>query len=256
MAIGDTTSNNNQNSGKIFENTYYSRLRMKHADSKNSLGFYFKSGLLVLEISELKEGFKYDPIINIHLSPTKARLFANEIMKFKEYLVSGNIVPGKAFGVNAGMGEKVSYVGIHADIDKSVKITIGKFDGNGNIVEYATTSLNKDYHFALEWDNIDKMDVSKVYDDMIELQQLYEILDDFARNMNGAVAYSVADLTKFDTSRILKKMDPIFDKLGIERKTYGNGNNYSRSNSFLDNSRSVTSNHTSIENMEDLFDGE
>lgn len=258
MAIGDNNNNGNANNGaKLFESTYYSRIRFKNGENKLCLTPYFRSGLLVLEISELKEGFKYDTVINIFLSPTKAKLFAEEIRLFKEYLKAGDIIPGKAFGVNAGMNEKVSFIGLHADAEKNIYITIGKIDGSGNITESATTSLNRDYHFALEWENINSMDVAKAFYDNIELDQLYELVTDFARHMNGSLAYSVADLTRFDTARVLRKMDPIYDKLGIERRgSEGGYNNNRGTNNFLQNSGRVNSNHTSIDSMESLFDEE
>lgn len=253
MAIGDT---NNSNSGnkKLFENTYYSRLRFKSPDGKLALTPSFRSGLLIFDISELKEaeGFKYDSLISIYLSPTKARLFVEQIKRFKEYYASGEIIPGKAFGVNAGMGDKISFIGIHADADENILITIGKFDDSGNITDNATITLNcKEYHFSLMWDNIDTNDVGKCYNNMIEVNQIEELCTDFARNMSGAIGYAVADLTRFDLARVLGKMDPIYDKLGIERKSYGNGgnSNYNRGNSFLDNSKSVQSTHTSIDDI-------
>lgn len=254
MAIGDTNLNNGTSNGKLYESAYYSRLRFKNPENKLTLTPYFRSGLLALDISEQKEGFKYDSIITIFLSPTKARLLAHEILKFKEYLKSDEIVLGKAFGVNAGMNDKVSYIGFHATEDRVPMVTIGKIDGEGNITEQATVTLNKDYHFSLEWENIETMDVAKAYNNNIEIDQLYELVYDFGRQMSGATAYSTIDLGRFDQARILKKMDPIYDKLGIERKTYGNsGNNYNRGNSFLDNSRSVSSNSTSIDSLEGIL---
>lgn len=254
MAIGDFNNNSTNNNGKMYEGTYFSRLKFKNVDSKLTLTPSFRSGLLILDIAEQKEGFKYDSIGNIYLSPTKARIFANEIIKFKEYLASGNIVPGKAFGVNAGMNDKVSFIALHADTDKNIFVTIGKFDSNGNIVEQATITLNKDYHFALEWDNLDSMDVAKAFDNDVEIDQLYDLVYDFGRSMSGAEAYSYIDLGRYDYGRILRKMDPIYDKLGIERRTMSSGENSYKSNSFLNNSKSVNSNHTTIDDMEDLLD--
>ena len=253
MAIGDTnTSNNNQ--GKLYENTYYPRIRIRNAESKLSLTPTFRSGLLILEISELKEGFKYDPIISIYLSPTKAKLFAKEIEKFIAYLESGNIVEGKAFGVNAGMNDKVSFIAIHADTNKNIYVSIGKFDSNGSITEKHTIGLNKEYHFSLEWDHLDTMDVVKVHDDMIEVEQLYELCKDFGRTMNGAQAYACADLTRFDTARILRKMEPIYDKLGIERLNPRGNGSYSSKNNFLESAKSSNSNHMSFDDMESLME--
>lgn len=262
MAIGDysnntSTNSNGGNNGKLFEQTYYSRLKIRNIDNKLTLSVNFRSGLMIIDVSEQKDGFKYESLGTIHLSPTKAALFANEIAKFKNYYLHETIVPGKAFGVNAGMNEKVSYIGIHADNSRNILLTVGKIDGSGNILEQVTIPMNKEYHYSLEWDNISEMDLAKVYDDMIELDQLHNTLHDFGRYMNGALAYSVADLTRYDNARILGKMDPIYDKLGIERKTSNNSFGNSRSgNSFLDNSRSVISNHTSFDSIEGMMDDE
>lgn len=253
MAIGDNGNSGSNNNGKLYENTYYSRLRVKNSESKLSLTPSFKSGLLVLSIAEQKEGFKYDTIEEIYLSPTKAKLLALEIEKFKEYLEKGDIIPGKAFGVNAGMGEKVTYIGFHATEDMRTIVTIGKIDGSGNIIEKADITLNKDYHYALEWDNINNMDVAKATYDGLELDQIHEVCEDFGRHMNGAIAYSVADLTRYDHARIVSKMDPIYDKLGIERKSY-NGNSNRGSNNFMNNLGNTDSNHRSMDSIEDMME--
>lgn len=257
MAIGGDFNNNSgnaQNNGKLYENTYYSRLKIKNQLGKLQLSISFKSGLLLFTIDEIKEGFKIEPLETIYLSPTKAMILSNEIKKFLHYLNNEEIIEGKAFGVNTGMNEKVSYIGFHATKNKTILITIGKIDGSGNILEQATIDLNKDYHYALEWNDIKSMNVERAMDDSIEIKQISDILDDFARSMNGAYAYAVADLTRYDTARILKKMDPIYDKLGIERKT---GNGYSaKPNNFLNNlgNKSSVSNHTSMDDIEDMFD--
>jgi hypothetical protein len=216
-----------------------------------ALSISFRSGLLILEISEIKEGFKYDSLENIYLSPTKARILATEVEKFKEYLKEGNIDPNKAFGVNAGMNEKVSYIGFHASSVNNINITIGKIDSNGQILEQATIALNTDYHYGLEWDNIESMDLSKDYYDYIELDQLHDLFVDFSRSMSGAYGYSAIDLGKYDLGRVLSKMDPIYDKLGIERRNNGTNSSYGRPNNFLENSGRVNSNHTTVDDILD-----
>lgn len=252
MAIGDYGNNNNNSNGnnnKMYENTYYSRLKFKNANNKLALAFSFRAGLLILEISELQDqnGFKYESLGAIHLSPTKARLLAEEVKKFKNYLNSGNIVPNKAFGVNSGMGEKVSYIGLHSNESRDIFITIGKIDGSGNIIEQVTIPLNKEYHFSLEWDNIQTMELSKSYNDDLELDQLEDILNDFARSMSGAIGYSAIDLGRYDLARVLKKMDPIYDKLGIERRN--SDSSYGGSNNFLNNAGKTSSNSISVDDI-------
>ena len=254
MAIGGTYNGNNSdggNSKKLFESTYYSRLRIKNDDAKLSLSYSFRSGLLIVEASEIKQGFQYDVVESVFISPTKALLFSREIDKFKEYLNESNIDPKRAFGITTGMGEKVSYIGFSADENKHVYITLGKIDGSGNITSSVTVPFNSEYHFSVEWDNIEAMDLAKVYYEDIELTQFQNMIIDFARSMSGATAYSVLDLGRFEVAGIKGKMDPIYDKLGIERRNYNN-KSYGE-NSFLSNAKS-TSNSTSFDEIESSFE--
>jgi hypothetical protein len=257
MAIGEDYSAQSGTGKRNVDNSYYPRFFVTKDQGTNRLSFEFRSGLLQVKIvNRNSDGFSFDnehPSQVIYLSPTKATLLAGQIVAFKEYLEAGDIDENKAFGVNGGMGEKVSFIAFHADSDKNVKITIGKFDGNGVILEKDTALLNKDYNYALEWDNLEKMDINKVYNNNIELDQIYHLINDFGRAMNGAYAYSVADLTRFDRVRILNKMDPIYDKLGIERLNQnGSYSSNKGTNNFLNNvGRSESKSYESIEDMLD-----
>lgn len=254
MAIGGNYGNEGSNNGgrkQLSDNTYYSRIRVKNEEVKMALGFSFRAGLLIAEVSEIKQGFQYELLENIYISPTKASLLVREIKKFKAYLNDGNIVANKAFGVTTGMGEKVSYIGFHASEDKHIMVTIGKIDGSGNITNSVTIPLNNEYHYAIEWNNIETMDLEKVYYDNTELDQIEIMLEDFSRAMTGSFAYSVADLTRYDVAGIKSKMDPIYDKLGIEKRSFNNNRNYGENN-FLSNAKSSTS--TTIDDIEASFE--
>lgn len=252
MAIG--TDNN-----KLFEPTYYSRLSIKSPDGNLALSPSFRSGLLILEISEHKEGFKWEGIQSISISPTKATILANEIRNFKKYYENDTIIPGKGYGIVGGMNDKISFIAFSATAEKDIIVTIGKMNGSsGDIIERVDMPLHREYHYGLEWNNIETMDVAKNFIDDIEINQLETLCDDFGRSMLGAFGYSVADISRYDTNRLTKKFDPIFDKLGIERRT-NNSSNYNNNGSSFLNSRGSTSNssstHTSIEGIEDqLYD--
>lgn len=258
MAIGGSFNNGNSEGKKqLYENTYYSRIRIKNDEAKLALSFSYRSGLLIAEISEIKEGFQYEALESAYISPTKASLLTKELKRFKHYLAEEDekIVPNKAFGVTTGMGEKISYIGFHANEDKKIFVTIGKFDGSGNIINAVTIPFNSEYHFAVEWDNIESMDnISKVYYETVELDQVYQMFEDFARSMSGAFAYSVVDLARFDVAAIKGKMDPIYDKLGIERRSYGN-KSYGENN-FLSNVGKATSKSTSLDDIESSFEAD
>ncbi|MBR6289317.1 MAG: hypothetical protein IKR19_08280 [Acholeplasmatales bacterium] len=254
MAIGDSYSGNSSSNSnnRLYDNTYYSRLRFRGTD--HSLSIYYRSGLMCLEVYDLEENtYKVLPKCNIFLSPTKANILSHEIKSFKEYLQRDDVKENVAFGVNGGMGEKVSYIGFHTNKNKDINITIGKFDDKGQIIESYTVTLPKDYNYGLEWKDISAMDIEKVYHNGIELEMIHNAITDFGRSMSGASAYSGLDLGRYDTARILRKMDPIYDKLGIERKYTGNGG--AVNNNFLNNaSASTSSRSTTIDEMEDLLE--
>jgi len=254
MAIGDFNSNgNNQSNNKAYENTYYSRIRFKNGDKQ--INYNFHSGLLQLEAGTIdnNNGFKFEAAATIYLSVMKAHLLVSQIDTFLAYREAGEIDPNKAFGVTAGMGEKISFIGFSTDENKKIYITIGKFDGTGAITESFKYEFANDYHYALEWNDITANDIIKVYDNTAEVIVFRNLIADFARNMNGAVAYSVADTTRYDLSRMNRRVDQIFDRLGIERQQYnGGGNRNYGNNNFLSNASS-TSKSTSYEDVEDLL---
>jgi hypothetical protein len=259
MAIGENFNENGTNSQGTGKNSreysYFPRLRIRKDQAKSSLSFEFRSGLLQFKITEMDDnGFSWnkDSAAVIYLSPTKAMLLADQVKRFRAYLAEDKIDENVAFGVNGGMGEKISYIAFHANADKVIFVTIGKFDGNGAIIESSTVELNKDYHYALDWANLNKMDITRVYDNSIELNQIIYLLEDFSRYMNGAAAYAQADLTRYDLGRVLGKLDPIYDKLGIERLNQGGRSYQNRgTNNFLNNTG--TSQHTTLDSIEEML---
>lgn len=255
MAIGDngysnSENNNEGNNGRLYDQTYYSRYNIKNKDKQLSISF--RSGLLILEIDEInQENYKRTALSTIYLSPAKAAMFAERLTRFKAYRAGDDIKENVAFGVTGGMKEKVSYIGVHTNEDKDVFVTIGKFDDAGNIVESTTMALNKDYNYSIEWQDISQMKLERVFNNDLELDQLIWAVSDFARFMSGAAGYSGADLTRYDHARIMNKMNPIYDALHIERRSYGNS--YSNhNNDFLSNS-STSSRSTSIDEVSNLL---
>lgn len=256
MAIGSDYNSGNSNGGyqnsKPYENTYYSRVRFKNGDKQININYH--SGLMQLDLGSISssDGFKFNQEATVYLSANKAQLLADQISQLLSYRESDNIDPLRAFGVNTGMGEKVSFIGFSTDNDKKIYVTIGKFDGNGTITEKSRFEFASNYHYALEWNNIDANDIIKVFDDLLEIKMLQASLYDFAKSMIGAAAYGIVDMARWDVHRMNKRVDQIFDKLGIERASYNSNKNYSGSNNFLSGAAS-TSRSTSYEDVEDLL---
>lgn len=248
MGIGDST---NSNFNKIYDPTYYSRLTLKNSDSKR-LSISYRSGLMILEIGKSigsGDSFKVETEETIYLSPMKAHILTNQINSFIEYKKAGDIDPKKAFGVNAGMGEKVTYIAFSADTDGSNVITIGKFDGKGVIVESTSFRMSIDFNYALNWDDLSANNLVKVFDNDAEIIMLRNAIADFSRSMSGAYGYSAFDINRYEQNKTNKRIDQIFDALGIERQSYGGNKSFSQNN-FLNN---TTSKSTSYEEIEDLL---
>lgn len=265
MGIGDfsfssgnsnqNNSNDNGNRSKVYEPNYYSRFKIKNNDQGLVLSAKFNQGLLYVDLSTVdKNTYKTEQVELICLSPTKAMLFATEIKNFLKYLEAGDIEEAKAFGVCGGMGEKVSYAGLHADADKNIYLTIGKFDNQGSIIQAHTLQFNKDYNYSLQWSNINSNILSKNYNNLIEITQLLNLVEDFARYMNGSAGYSALDLNRYEAHKDSNNMKLIFDKLGIERPYSNNYNRGGGNNDFLSNSSRVEPSHTTIESIEGLLD--
>lgn len=248
MSLGDAKGKNGNN--KLFENTYYSRIGFKDYENKLKLGFQYKSGMLVVNISKEKNnGFEFETLVEIFVTPTKAKILSKLIKEYDKEFDNGSIIAGRGYGINAGMGEIVSILVLTVNEDGNRMITIGKVDGNGKYVEKVDYVFNTNFHYGLVWDNINNMDCTKQYDNDVEYNLFVDTINSFADASNGAIAYSVADLTRYDTKSILSKMNPIYDKLGIERNNRSSGNNFF--NSRGDNSSSGSAQHKSYDEMMD-----
>lgn len=260
MALGDLRSNNNSNSGKsnkLYENTYYSRLSFKNSDGLR-LGFSFKSGMIIAEIAKEKEGFQYEALVSCYITPTKAMIMHDQILLFEDAVANKKYSANYGYGINAGIGEVSSVFIIH-QFDNVPAITIGKVNSDGNYLQKVTFKFNTDYHYGVDFTDYDSMSTcSKHYFNNVELEQIKSLLLEFSTKMNGAAAYSALDLGRYDIRGLYNKLNPIYDKLGIERQNnYSGGNSennfFSGSNGGLNRGKSVT---TSIDNVMDDLVGE
>ena len=245
MPMGDNMGGGQRKSN---DNTYYSRFNIKNANNQ-SLGVTFWAGLLQISIDTKNPEdmySKFESVIKINLSSMKCRLLEREIDAFIEYINTAKTIDEKkAFGVNAGLSDKVTFIAIHATKDKVPVITIGKFDGEGTITESHDMVLSSpDYHYSLNWSDLGSNKLDKNFYADAEISQLRDLVSNFAHNMDGAIAYSVADLMRYDIKRENTKLDQMMNKMGIEVWNGGGGGNYSKGNSFLDNAKPSSTTHS------------
>lgn len=242
MALG------NEN-GRRFDPSYFSRFSITDQESKLRLGFRFSSGMLVVGISKLKDAttFEYETLDEIFITPTKANILLNMMEVYND----GDAAP-EGVGITAGLKETVSAIVVDPN-----SVTIGKVNNNGDWVSKHTVNFNKNYHYGIHWTNIEKNQFDRQFVDDTDYKMFKQLLQSFADNMTGAIAYSVADLARFDTSRATGRLKPIYDKLGIEWGGGGNGSSGGRGsgNNFFNNStRNEATGTAEHKDMDDVID--
>lgn len=244
--LGDLRNNSNngtsKNGNKVFENTYYSRLNFKN-NEKLRLGFCFKSGMLVVNIDQEKEGFQFETLASCYITPIKANILLKQIEAYK----SDNT---KCYGINTGIGEVATVLLVHS-ADGSDAVTIGKVNGDGNYLSRYTYKF-EDINTGIHLIDITNMNTAaKDNTNGVEFEAFIQTLREFANNMNGAIAYSVADLARFDHNSILNKMNPIYDKLGIERGKFNKG---SSENNFFNGNNGGFKGRSNSASLDDVMD--
>lgn len=259
MALGDRPNyNGNGNNGdtgngkKLYDNTYYSRVKIKNYDSKLVIGFKFRSGMLNIDVSQEKENYQYESVFDMMITYTKAKILLSMIQKYKEDIASGIVDPEHGYGIESGMGDTKSVLIIHPTDNGGTAITFGKVTLDGNFNNRVDVEMNtNNFHFGLKWNDISGMKVSKMYENDTDLSIFEDVITQFVNNGTGATGYAVADMTRYDYKAIMNKMNPIYDKLGIPRNTGGNGGNRQQSGGYFDKVPSASSNHKSFEEMEE-----
>lgn len=253
MSLGNARSTN-----KLYDQPYYSRISFKNQDEKRAFGFTYRSGMIIIEIKSIEGNNNITDLESIFITPTKAKLLLSEISQFRKDIEDGSIVNAmNGYGINAGMGDVSSVFFIHTNENGNTVFTISKIDSNGAIVNSADFTCSTDYHYSIECSNYQDMStMNKVFHNGVELDTLESALREFSNASTGAYAYATADMTRYDHKAILTKMDPIYDKLGIERKIYQKAtqttvsqNNYfnNRPNLGAANSTTASSDHKSYD---------
>lgn len=243
MALGDGAQNNQRRSN---EDSYNSRFTLYNPNGKY-LKFKYWAGKLAVSINvgeNTAQGFRYNENIAVYLAPLKAKMLATELKSFI------NDKKSKAVGVVVGNGDPNTCITFYYDKDENVVIDISKVDGSGKRTASDNFAIQKDYHFAVNYNNFEKLDFEKVMYNDLELQGIIDILDEFYSASNGAAAYGMIDMSRFNYNRLKSNTEAIMDKLGIQRYS-SKGNSGS---SFFDGGQSSDGGHSHhADDLEDLL---
>lgn len=247
MALGDTYNNNEK---KNYSPTVTSGYRFSNAESnidKTCLSFAYWNKLLKVSIAPKKEtedgsiSYDYDNAGAVYLSHTKALILYNEINKFLEEFRQGK-APANV-GVSSG-SEGLIYIcnGEEFNADGPC-LVIRKIDENGKCTSTYVYEFRRNIHSSIinYTEKTGKFE-SRVYD-QLEIEQFANLLKSYYESMTMAVAYSIQEANKYDTSRVNTKLKIIGEKLGVEFNKPSNDRFRSTNNSYFSNAKpSETSN--------------
>lgn len=262
MAMNDPAGGSTQNNNKVYDNTYYSRQKVNNLEDKLSLSFSFNRGLLIPAISTRPPyGEKIEELASVNLSQTKAGILAAKIKEFMEQPKSDITI----YGVDTGISETRGFIGVQNNPDGSGKrsLLIGKIDGNGSYNGVTMNFHDDEYYYSLAIKDMESMNFSKEkVEDDYELKQFMHLLEDFSRSSNGAIAYSVADLTRYDHNRVNNTLNLIAEAMNISTKMGNTTQNTTRGSSYFDkqqgagpnaNSNRGRSEHMSADDVDNML---
>lgn len=251
MALGS----DNNGGKKTYDNQYYSRLGFREYEGEKAtdkrLGISYRTGMMILDISRAKDGgFEFESLNSVFITGTKAKIFSKAIEEFQRDYEAGLSDTNVGYGINTGMGETQTVAFFHVDNNRNKILTISKIDVNGSVTKTADYKFNNNFHYGLKFNDYSKMDFEREYIEDLEMIQLKEAIDIFGSSANGAAAYFVADLARYDQKAVMNKFNSIFDNLGIERSNGGSSRNGS-GGGYFNNNRGGSSEHKNYSDLED-----
>lgn len=244
MALGDTYNNNERKNYSPSVNSGYRFSNPESTIDKTSLSFTYWNKLLKVSIAPRKEtegdtiAFDYDNAGTVYLSHTKAFMLYKEMINFLELYKNGK-APNNV-GVSTG-AEGLIYIcdGKEFTADGPC-LVIRKIDENGNCTSTFVYEFRRDTHSSI----LNYTEKSKSFEtnnyELLEIEQIINLLKSYYEAMTMAVAYSIQEANKYDTSRMNTKLKIIGEKLGVEFAKQGDSNRNRTSNtSYFNNAKPV-----------------
>lgn len=220
MALGDNYDSNSKDYKKSNSPEVYSKYALSNTEDSidpSKLSFTFWKEMLKISISPFIEStskYDYKNGGSVYLSYFKAKLLAEEIdmyLKDPEGYVNR--------GVSSGNGTIIISNGVDVSGKVTPCVVIRKTDPNTGAVESSYLyQFRLEHHYSIRNYDPDAVTFDKIYNDVMEIEALRDILMHFYREMSGATAYAIIEYGKYDNSRTHTKLDSIADKLGIEYK--------------------------------------
>lgn len=262
MALGDYSRNTDNNK----KNYNQPIVRIDNAGTVNpdgidpsALNYEFFNGMLKIVIIPLKFGtdpnkkFTYDQDnkVEMWLTPTKAKIFYNEI----NYLLANKDSVNNVGVCTTKGGLIVFSTGKEFGVDSEC-LVIRKVDNDGTITStYAYQFKNNPNNFGVRnFNQDDPTSYDRIAYPNTEVEYLLTILKEFYTAMSGGQAYANMYYSRFDYNRIIGKVNLIMEKLGIEKQNNSSNSGPSFfSNNSGNNAGSSQMNNNSYNNNNNSY---
>lgn len=225
MALGDNNYSGN-GKPKYREIETYSGYNLSNVEGvdPSALSFSYFRELLKVTISPKLQNpsenklWDHENAASVYLTHTKARMLAKEI----DEVLAGNKFNG---GVNTGSDGLITFSDGKEVGSNFYCLIIRKIDQSGTVLSTYVYEFKQGYHYSIYNFNSSDSSHEKAYYDMLEIEQLKDLLEQYYEAMTNAIAYTVVNQMRFDMSRINTKLVDIAEANGI---TYNNNNSSSR----------------------------
>lgn len=243
MALGNTYNNNKQK--EFYRPTVYGRSMSNTSDTaieKTNLAFSMWKGTLKIAINPQVTGSTTDypewdreSQVAIYLTPAKSYMLAEII---KSYMKDKKTFNG--YSVNAGKGLITICDGKELG-GQNTCLVIRTVNLQGKVDTQGVYEVKQDSYFSVyEKFNADTGDYKQVdgmFENM-ELKQIVEQLEDYARFTNNAIAFTVCDSMTFQDHPMVDAVAKIANKLGVQ--AFGGQGGSHKNTSYFGNKDNVS----------------
>lgn len=236
MALGQTYDNNKN---EAYRPTVYGISMSNTGESavdKTQLSFSMWKGTIKVQIAPMVKASSSDDFpkadrdsaASIYLSPSKAYMLSQIMRKCLDDIKA---FPLDGYSINAGGG----LITISSGKDFGAKnpcIVLRSINPDtGKVESMYAYEFKTDYHTVIENYNEEKgsyTENAKMFAN-IEMQQVIEQLEDYARSSNHAYAFSVCDSMSFQLNSVRSDIGKVAEKLGVTLGGKGGRKGTSRS---------------------------
>lgn len=244
MAIGDSynydNNGNTDNNKKEFrDQEYYSDYNTSNdaGVEPTALSYSFWKSCLKISIAPMLENpsskrkWDHKNAAVAFLNHNSARMFKKEVEK----VLNGELENG---GVKIGMKDVVTLLTFSNGKDVGAGgycLVIRSVDGNGTILATYIYEFKRT-NYAIENFKPDTSQFDRSEHDIVEVEELLDLLEQYYLAMTNSMAYSVMNQAKYDVNRFNTKIGLVAEALGV-KFTGGSSQNSGGggSNSYFDN---------------------